>query len=192
MADPPEDRPDARPKARVVHCMTGRLRLKIPQKRGDHGFFAAVERMLSGWDSIRRVATNPLTGSLLVYFTEPEALFAENSLKNDLFRVAIEDLGDLLGEAAPAVPLVERAMQQMRGIDQVLRNGSGGGADIRTLAFLALLAAGLVQLMRGQVSAPAATLLWYAGAILRLWDDRPEVRPGVAPEAPRAQAQAGD
>lgn len=191
MADPPEPRPEAR----VVHCTTGRLRLKIPEKRGDHGFFASVERRLSGWDSVRRIETNPLTGSLLVHFTEPEALFAENSLKNDLFRVAVEDLaenllGDLLGEAAPAVPLVERAMQQMRELDQALRSGSGGGADIRTIAFLALLGAGLVQLIRGQVSAPAATLLWYAGAILRLWDDRPEVSAGGRADAP--QAQAGD
>jgi hypothetical protein len=45
--------------------------------------------------------------------------------------------------------------------------------DMRSILFLLLFAGGVLQLVRGRLAAPAPTLLWYAGDLLRLWSDRP-------------------
>src|SRR5205807_8743072 len=79
------------PEGRVCHLTTGRLRLRIPEKRRDDAFFRTVEQRLAGWDSVDQVEVNPLTASVLVTFSDPAALFAENTLRNDLFTVAYDE-----------------------------------------------------------------------------------------------------
>ena len=56
----------------------------------------------------------------------------------------------------------------MTAADTAVRRLSFGTADLRSGLFLALLAAGTYELLRGNVTAPAATLFWYAGDMLRL------------------------
>src|SRR5690348_14124827 len=80
------------PTAHVRHFATGRLRVKIPQKRHDAAYFAHVARTVSDWDSVERVEVNPLTASVLVFFKDLVALMAENALKNDLFSVDFDEL----------------------------------------------------------------------------------------------------
>jgi len=53
------------PEARVCHLTTGRLRLRVPEKRRDNAFFRTVEQRLAGWDNVDRVEVNPLTASVL-------------------------------------------------------------------------------------------------------------------------------
>ncbi len=164
------------PEARVAHLTTGRLRVKIPEKRGDEGFFRSVAERLGGWDSIERVEVNPRTASVLVHFPELAALFAENALKNDLFAVSYDDL---LADNEPAGSVTEWATQRVAEADAAVKRWTTGRADIRAAVFLFLVGSGLIQLMRGNISAPAATLFWYAGAMLRLWDVLPEVKEAV-------------
>src|SRR5260370_31705802 len=104
------------PEGRVCHLTTGRLRLKIPEKRRDDAFFRIVEQRLAGWDSVDRVEVNPLTASVLLTFSDPAALFAENALRNDLFTVASHEPD---GSAArPRQPLTDRATRLSRKGDR--------------------------------------------------------------------------
>jgi hypothetical protein len=73
------------PAARISHFTPRRLRIKVPEKRRDRGFFDTVAARLAMWDSVERVETNPLTASVLIHFSEPESLFLEAATKNDLF-----------------------------------------------------------------------------------------------------------
>ena len=173
------------PQARVCHLAHGRLRLKIPEKRRDEGFFDTVRKQLSGRDGIERVEVNPLTASVLLQFRDPDAAVAGNALKNDLFEVDFDALEGAVGPPA----LTEQAAEVFAQADAMVRHWTGNGADLRSAIFLALIADGIYQLLRGNVAAPAATLLWYAGATLRLWDVAP-VRDGSA-AGPR-DAMAGD
>jgi hypothetical protein len=50
--------------------------------------------------------------------------------------------------------------------------------------FLLLFIGGVYQLLRGRLSTPAPTLLWYAGSLLGLWRDHP------APSADQASRGA--
>jgi hypothetical protein len=148
----------ALPEARVSHFATGRLRVKIPGKRHDEEFFAEVAERLSDWDSVNEVKVNPLTASVLVFFEDAAALFAENALKNDLFSVAFDELE----AAAGAISLGEQAAAAIGSVDRAIRRWSAGTADLRGALFAALLAGGMYQLLRGNIAAPAVTLFWYA------------------------------
>ena len=156
------------PVGRVCHLTTGRLRVKIPEKRRDEAFFKTLEQRLVSWDSIERVGVNPLTASVLVHFSDLGALFAENAMRNDLFTV---DLDAFEAEhAKPRQALTEWAKQRWADADKSLRRWSDGRADIRSAALLALVAGSIFQLFRGQIAPPAATLLWDAGEVLQIWE----------------------
>ena len=158
------------PEARLCHYASGRLRVKIPEKRRDDAFFEAVRKRLSGWDSIDRVEVNPLTASVLVEFASLLDLFAENAIKNDLFEIDLDALSGL-GEDPKA--LTEHAAEAFGKADESIRRWTGGAADLRSAVLVFLVGAGLMQAFRGNIAAPAATLFWYAGDMLRIWDRVP-------------------
>ena len=174
MADPARRLPTGR----VCHLTAGRLRLKIPERRGQADYFAAVEGRLRGWRSIDHVEANPLTGSVLVRFTDINALFAENAVANDLFEVEYDEL------VVEPGPVTEQAAAAFQAADDAVRRWTGNAAELRGAIFVTLLIGGIYQLLRGNIAAPAATLLWYAGATLRLWDTAPAVPDGVAETRP--------
>jgi Heavy metal associated domain 2 len=154
------------PSARIVHFTPRRLRLKVPEKRRDTGFFDFVRNRLAGWDSVERVETNPLTASILVHFSAPEPLFLEAFGKNDFL-----DL-DLDAIARPPEPVVtSAAIRSFAAGDSALRSWTANAIDARSAAFLLLFVGGVYQLFRGRLSTPAPTLLWYAGSLLGLWRD---------------------
>ena len=160
------------PRAHVSHVATGRLRVKISEKRHDEAFFAGVAERLLQWDSVERVEVNPLTASVLVFFEDLTALFTENALKNDFFSVDFDELAAVAGAGFgfDGQRLAGRATQAAAAADAAVRRFSLGAADLRSSLFLALLAAGTYQLLRGNVGVPALALFWYAGEIVRLRD----------------------
>ena len=156
------------PAARISHFTPRRLRIKVPEKRRDRGFFDTVAERLAMWDSVERVETNPLTGSVLIHFSDPEGLFLEAAAKNDLFDI---DFASALGDpAAPAV--TEAAVRSFETADHALRRWTQNQIDMRGVLFVLLLAGGVFQLLRRRLDAAAPTLLWYAGDLIGLWQDR--------------------
>src|SRR5260370_37203359 len=80
------------PAGRVCHLTTGRLRVKIPEKRRDEAFFKLLAQRLASWESIEGVEVNPLTASVLVHFSDLGALFAQNAMRHDLSSVVLRQL----------------------------------------------------------------------------------------------------
>jgi hypothetical protein len=62
----------------VVQELPGRLRLKIPEKRGDEAYFTRLCAHLINGPSITWVSGNPRTGSLLILY--PPAIHAADLL----------------------------------------------------------------------------------------------------------------
>lgn len=174
------------PAARISHFTARRLRIKVPEKRRDTGFFAAVAERLGRWESVERVETNPLTASVLIHFSEPQRLFLEAVAKNDMFDLDFDAVF-----AQPSEPVVSRAAaQSFETADHALRRWTDNQIDIRGVLFLMLLAGGIFQLVRRRVDTPAPTLLWYAGDLIGLWSDRgPD--PAVAAASGPISGQAG-
>jgi hypothetical protein len=174
------------PVARISHFTARRLRIKVPEKRRNTDFFAVVAERLATWQSVERVETNPLTASILIHFSDPERLFLEAAVKNDLFDIDFDSA--FRDSAAPAV--TEVAVRSFETADSALRRWTENRIDMRGVLFLLLLAGGLFQLLRRRLDTPAPTLLWYAGDLIGLWTDRgPEL--GIAASSAPVPDQAG-
>lgn len=52
-----------------VHCLPRRTRLKVPQRRRDHAFFAELKRRLSALSGVESVSVTPETASVVVHHT---------------------------------------------------------------------------------------------------------------------------
>lgn len=147
-----------RPDAYVVHKTPSRVRLKIPDRRGDSGFFAHALKWLERIPDIEARA-NASTSSIL--------------LQGE--RVA-EALGAIGGEGAPfeikssapgAGLELDQLRKQLESVSASFSRLTGG--DARAFLVLALFAFGIAQLARGNIGPPGLTLLWYAGEALRDW-----------------------
>jgi hypothetical protein len=173
------------PAALIVHFTRRRLRIKVPERRRDAAFFDYVRNRLVAWDSVERVETNPLTASILVHFSAPEPLFLEAVGKNDFLNI------DLDAMARPAEPVMTSvAIRSFVAGDNALRSWTANAIDVRSVVFLLLFVGGVYQLLRGRMSTPAPTLLWYAGSLLGLWrDDSAGAADRASPE--QAAGRAG-
>jgi len=174
------------PAARISHFTARRLRIKVPEKRRNTIFFAAVAERLAAWDSVEYVETNPLTASILIHFSDPERLFLEAAAKNDLFEIDF----DAAFEDSSQPIVTEAAVRSFETADHALRRWTQNQIDMRGLLFVLLFAGGVFQLLRHRLDAPAPTLLWYAGDLIGLWSDHaPD--PAIAASSGPVPGQAG-
>jgi hypothetical protein len=165
---------EAPPSAYVSHRTRDRLRLKVPERRHDAAYFERLKAQLLGYPGVTAVVVNPLTASALVHYDgRPGALVpaaGDGAARRDLFVLADPDADR---PAQRESSLLSSVRQRAAGLDQELRSWSGGSLDLRSAAFLGLASMGVVQLLRGNVAAPAITLLWYAAAVAGGWGDVP-------------------
>lgn len=59
------------PVASIEHQLPGRVRLRVPSKRGDVPFFEKVVRELSKHPSLRELTASSLTASITLHYREP-------------------------------------------------------------------------------------------------------------------------
>lgn len=136
------------PRARVVHRVPGRLRLRIEGKRGERDWFDEVATTLAMTAGVDEVATSARTSSLKLRHSVPAEELFEAAATRGLFTVASQE-----GDAAEGSPAAR------------LWNAAGGFGVKETVA-AALVIAALRQIARGQVLPPAITLLAYAATLV--------------------------
>lgn len=151
-----------RPPAYIAHFTPGRVRLRIPRRRRDTAFFAEVKTAVEGWPGIDEVRANPRTASVLVFFSDPAAVLA-HAQNSDLFEIREAEPSS---PRRPAIPLAHRAQEKARTLSRWLEQFTGGRTDLRSLLLLALVGAAAYELHRGNIRAPATSLLWYASELL--------------------------
>lgn len=148
--------PAALPSAYLVHRTPTRLRLRIPERRGDRFFFAAAQEHLGTLEGVSALCATPATGSILVQHGPDLRLteLEEQARRTGLFALA--------GVAPREPPLAEQLARRFAALDAAVRRSTGGAEDGASLLLLGLLVAALVQLARGNVAVPALTATWYA------------------------------
>jgi hypothetical protein len=144
------------PNVYVVHAIPGRIRLRVPERRGDKAFFADMTARLNALPSVVSAAANPVTGSVLIQFT--------GTLEHLMTEAADLLAQTRLHQSPPPVrPVMDRVKEEFNGLDSYLRRLTGGDTDAKSAVFLGLVGLSAIQLLRGNFLAPAATMLWYAG-----------------------------
>jgi Heavy metal associated domain 2 len=146
-------------RAHAVHRLPGRIRFRVPDRRGDGAFFDEVEKRFERLEGVRDVETNSTTGSVLVR--------CDATLEELLNATLGSDLGELLQLVESAPPLAQQFRSAMTAIDGNVRAYTEDELDLTTLAALALLAMAGVQLWRGRQPVLAVSLAWYASELLR-------------------------
>ncbi len=141
--------------AYVSHKTRSRIRLKIPSRKKDHTFFASLAEKLSSVEGVSAVEIYPLTGSLLlIHSSDPDRVIETASVAGGL-RFA--------RNSGTRTNLHRRVSETFEGIDVSLRDATGNDLDVSGLAFLALLGAGIYQILKGNLTAvPWYVAGWYA------------------------------
>lgn len=151
------------PEAQITHAIPGRLRLRVPERKGDVEYFARVEQELRGIEGVSDVTCNPLTGSALIrHRSEREAVLAAAS-ERDLF-------GRLSDQ--PPVSLLDTAIGRTEGLERTISDITEGQFHLFELLFTGLIFAAIIQTLRGRFLAPATTLLSYAVTLLAFYRSR--------------------
>ncbi len=171
------------PRAQIVHQVRGRLRLRIQERRKDTEYFETVREHLEDLPGVESVRVNSVTGSVLLL--HPELDFDQLAP-----RLSDSELFQLLAGPPPEVPAFAPLQSGLAGIDRLVGEGSGGGVDLRTIAFMITMGMAIRQVMRGQIMVPAFTLMWHAmDLVFRKAGESGE--PGESDE-PEGAADAGE
>jgi len=143
------------PDAFLIHGTSGRARLKIPSKKGDKNYFAAVRDRLAKCSIVRKVEANSLTGSVLIMYVGDFKTVLDIAETNGIFKVKNFELNSAY--------LYQRVSSTFSGINNQVKITTGGLLDLGLIAFFSLIGASIYQISRGNFTAPAwYTALWYA------------------------------
>jgi hypothetical protein len=152
------------PEAYAVHQSPGRMRLRIPERKRDAAFFLAVGERLAGLEGIEQLRVNPMTGGVLIaHSLPPEAIF-RFAEENGLFTLgsSSQPVSQPTAGSGPRRSLTAIG-RLFTHYDRKFRRLTGEQLDISSLVVVGLGLAGLLQLVRGNVAAPAwYTAFWYA------------------------------
>ncbi len=159
------------PEAYVAHATSSRLRIKIPAKRGDGGYFAVLQDEFIRFSGFERVEVSAPAASIL--FVDPgiqRQLIAEVAETRGLFRL-------LEGKGAEE-PIARRVLEPLEQTSRKLKDFTGEELDLTTAVFVALLGVGTFQVLRGNLALPPwYTAFWYAlGVFTKLMVDKADAK----------------
>lgn len=141
-------------KARICHLIPGRMRLRIPKRRGDIDYFALLRQKFTALDGVQGVEVNPSTSSLLISHSLDDVdSLTEYARAESLFDVTLNDSEESVSDIISGHAL---------SVDRGLQAFSSGKLNLSSLGFLVFLCLAIVQILRGQFFVPAITLFWYA------------------------------
>lgn len=143
--------------ARIVHHIPGRLRLRIPDRRGDTVFFSHLSECLGRCAGIESITVKPQT-ACVVFTCHPNLALA------DIVEWGRDKCGlNIQQPLTVAHPSVADAVGRgLGGVDRGMARFSGGVVDLRSLLFIVLVILIIRQLRRGQLVGPVSSLLLSA------------------------------
>jgi hypothetical protein len=144
-----KEQADMVPVAYIEHQLPGRVRLRLPSRRGEVPFFEKVVRELSKHPAIRELTATPLTGSITLQHFEPLQPIVAAAADQKLFETR-----RLQPQAN--VSRSRRACELREGSG--LADGSGLAGEIAT----GLSGLSVFRAVQGSVLGSAAENLWHA------------------------------
>lgn len=167
--------------ANLEHKVPGRVRVKIPSKRRDRSFFAAVQEKIRPHPNVHHLTASEYTGSVIIHHSgNVEEILA---LAIELFELSPEDkevkklkaVARRSGLPVPEILDATAVVAAGLGVYQFARRGDLGTASENLLAavgayrFLdslriaaAFAGLGIVQLLRGEWVGSGTSLVFYS------------------------------
>jgi hypothetical protein len=136
----------------IVHRTRNRLRLRVPERRHDIGFFVALYDNLREIPGVTEIVINPVTSSVLVSFPDGYCSAIESAVQRS--RLLTFSKASETTKSPPAK--AERASEKVVPLRQrrELRVN-----DLRTVLFVLMLAVAAHQAIRGRFFAAFISLL---------------------------------
>lgn len=143
------------PEAIVGHSTPGRLRLKVPLKKGNAAYFSTLKEYFTHLEGVKQVETNALTGSLVLIHTSDLRSITAFAEERSLFK---------LNKISSSMPALSRnVVKTFSDFDKGMKRFTGNELDVPGMAFLTLLGFGIYEIARGNFAAPAwYTAFWYS------------------------------
>ena len=135
-------------RAIVAHRTPGRVRLMIPEKRGDEEFFAHLTERLGRLPEVEGMRANVPMGSIAVRSTGEIDAILRQAEDDDLLAIV-----DALDDGRPRVP---------RALVPALNLVSGREINRMFMLGSALVVVGTVQVFKGSLFPPAFSIYWAA------------------------------
>ncbi|TGQ39634.1 hypothetical protein [Mesorhizobium sp. M00.F.Ca.ET.216.01.1.1] len=188
------------PKATVEHTMSGRLRVRVSDFRGDVSYFRSAIDKLSNYPEIAGLRANPMTGSFIIEHKTDLPSIRKIAAHGEVFdlqetssppprqeppppsgSMADDGTPALEGDIAAVIGLLGLAAYQAtrgHGLGPATENFWNAFGALRILKnpFIALVFGGLgiLQLTRGRWAGSASSLLFYAIVVRQLSGFSPE------------------
>ncbi len=115
--------------ALVVHNMAGRIRIRVPSKKGNAAYFTAVKEALSACVGVEGVEVAPFTGSILVRCHGPTEGIIGWAESQGLFVVRQE-------QSIKVTAFHDAVAGRFGALDDRIKAVTGEGFDLPGLAFL--------------------------------------------------------
>jgi hypothetical protein len=137
----------------VAHRTSGRVRLRIREKRGDEAFFFELSELLQEIDTVQAVRANAMTGSVVIEYAGDFDGLAELMKTRDII---VEK-----GQEPAASPVKESGTTRLSA---PIPLNIVSGREITPMFMIGVLLAGVgvVQIFRGRVLVPAMSGFWMA------------------------------
>jgi hypothetical protein len=162
--------------AKIAHHLPGRMRLKVPNAKGDADLLEEIRQSLVGVPGIHEVEINGATGSVTVHYcadTHPELHYSIDE-HQQLFAVAhqppatkldemthlIEQEAEFLAEHSHAARVIVNFCAHL---DAKVKEATGNSVDLKVLVPLGLAAVTFVE-----IGATAATPVWVTIGLFSL------------------------
>jgi hypothetical protein len=163
--------------ARLQHQVAGRVRLTLEPPIPPREALITIADAVSAQPEVESVDIRVFTGSIII----------RHGGSFDPLAIALKEAVGLMVLPSrmftPTDPVMD-AMQRLSAVDAGLGRLSGERVDMRQLAFVGLVAAGLIQIARGQIVGPAFTLFGQAATLAMTWPARPRQAASPGPSRP--------
>ncbi len=164
--------------AKIAHHVPGRMRVKVPNAKGNDELLAEIRQTLVGVPGIHNVEMNGATGSVTIHYcpdTHPE-LHASIDRHQEVFAVAaerrppstkldemthlIQEEAEFLAEHSHTARLV---VDFCSSLDKKIKQVTNNSVDLKVLVPL-----GLAAVMFVEIGATAATPVWVTIGLFSL------------------------
>ncbi len=161
--------------AKLSHSSQGRVRIRIPEKRGNNQYFAKLKNKFMSHDGIHDTKINTAAASVLILSNLSKESVLNFAKENKLFEISVKtEKSKITAALKNTKPKrnyesgVVRFAKQIHKVDTAIQHSTYGMLDLTSIVFFSIAGMGIYQIARGHILASGTSLLATAAALIPL------------------------